>query len=368
MLSRAIVGSLHMSTILFIVGALVLLGLSALFSGLTLGLLSLSTFELKRKADLGNAEAKLVYPIRSHGNELLVSLLIGNVVVNAALTVVLDSFLPGNSVVSGFVTVFIATVLITFFGEILPQAFLYKNGLKFGAQLSPYLAIFLRVMRPIAGPIGHALDKAIGKDAPNIYSTDELVKILEEHERSEDSDIEADEIAIVRNAINFGDKLVRDVMTPKSVVTAVGQDEILSPSMLKELHDSGHSRFPVYTENLDTVVGTLFLRDLVDSKKHSKTAKAAMDKQVYFVKEDQALDHALNAFLRTKWHLFIVVNEFGETMGIITIEDIIEEIVGREIVDEFDRFDDMRQVATLQAKKKSRSASLVVGPGRPNLE
>lgn len=357
-----------MGTILLILFALTLLGMSALFSGLTLGLLSLSVFELKRKADLGNAEAKLVYPIRSHGNELLVSLLIGNVVVNAALTVVLDSFLPGNSVVSGVVTVIIATILITFFGEILPQAFLYKNGLKFGAQLSPYITIFMQIMRPLAGPIGRALDRAIGKDAPNIYSTDELVKILEEHERSEDSDIEADEIEIVRNAINFGDKLVRNVMTPKSVVTAVEQDEVLSPALLKELHESGHSRFPVYVENLDTIIGTLFLRDLVDSKKHSKTAKAAMDKQVYFVKEDHALDHALNAFLRTKWHLFIVVNEFGETLGIITIEDIIEEIMGREIVDEFDRFDDMRQVATLQAKKRARPSSRVIGPGRPTLE
>ena len=356
-----------MSNILLIVLSFGLLGLSALFSGLTLGLLSLSVFELKRKADLGNSEAKLVYPIRSKGNELLVALLVGNVIVNAALTVVLDSVLPGDTVVSGVVTVMVATVLITFFGEILPQAFLKKNGLTFGARLSPYIMGYLKLMTPISRTIGKLLDKTVGKDTPDIYSTDELVKILEEHEKSEDSDIEADEIEIVRNAINFGDKLVHNVMTPKSVVTAIDKDETLSPEVLKELHDSGHSRFPVYDEDLDNIVGILFLRDLVDTNKHSKTVSDAMVGDVYFVNESQALDHALNAFIRTKRHLFIVINEFKEMTGIITIEDIIEEIMGREIVDEFDKFDDMREVASLHAAKTKR-ASRIVGPDRPKLD
>ncbi len=356
-----------MSNILFLLLSLLLLGFSALFSGLTLGLLSLSVFELKRKADLGNGEAKLVYPIRSKGNELLVALLVGNVIVNAALTVVLDSFLPGDTVVSGVATVAIATILITFFGEILPQAFLKKNGLTFGARLSPYIMFYLKLMSPLSRTIGRLLDKTVGRDTPDIYSTDELVKILEEHEKSDDSDIEADEIAIVRNAINFGDKLVHDVMTPKSVVTAIDQDETLSPQVLKELHESGHSRFPVYEENLDTIVGILYLRDLVDTNKHSKTVRQAMAHDVYFVNESQALDHALNAFIHTKRHLFVVINEFKEVTGIITIEDIIEEIMGREIVDEFDRFDDMREVASLHAAKNKRT-SRIVGPGRPKLD
>ena len=356
-----------MSNILFLALSLVLLGLSALFSGLTLGLLSLSVFELKRKADLGSTEAKLVYPIRSKGNELLVALLVGNVVVNAALTIALDSFLPGDTVLSAVVAVVLATALITFFGEILPQAFLKKNGLTFGARLSPYIMIYLKLMTPISRTIGRMLDKTVGTDTPDIYSTDELVKILEEHEQSEDSDIEADEIAIVRNAMNFGDKLVHDVMTPKSVVTAIDKDETVSAVVLKELHESGHSRFPVYDETIDNIVGLLYLRDLVDTKKHSKTVKEAMSKDVYFVNDSQALDHALNAFIRTKTHLFIVVNEFKEVTGIITIEDIIEEIMGREIIDEFDRYDDMREVAALHATKTKR-ASRIVGPGRPELD
>lgn len=356
-----------MSNILFLALSLTLLGLSALFSGLTLGLLSLSSFELKRKADLGNTEAKLVYPIRSKGNELLVALLVGNVIVNSGLTIVLDSILPGDSITSAVLALVLATILITFFGEILPQAFLKKNGLKFGAMLSPYISVYLKITSPISRNIGRLLDKTVGKDVPAIYSNDELIKILEEHEASDDSTIEADEIAIVRNAINFGDRLVHDVMTPKSVVTAIDKDEILSPAVLSDLHASGHSRFPVYDETMDNIIGILYLRDLVDARKHSKTVKEAMSREVYFVNDSQVLDHALNAFIRTKRHLFIVINEFKEMTGIITIEDIIEEIMGREIVDEFDKYDDMREVASLHASK-IKQKSRIVGPGRPELD
>ena len=355
-----------MSNILFIVLGLGLLGLSALFSGLTLGLLSLSVFELKRKSDLGNPEAQLVYPIRARGNELLVSLLVGNVLVNAALTVVLDSFFPGSTAISGVIVVVLSTILITIFGEIIPQAFLKKNGLSFGATLAPYITFYLDIVRPLARPAGRILDKTIGSELPAIYSTNELVKILEEHEQSNDSDIEADEIAIVRNAINFGDKRVDDVMTPKSVVSAIEANEMITTGILKQLHDSGHSRFPVYEETLDEIIGILYLRDLVDVNRHDKTAAKAMNKQVHFVNENQALDHVLNAFIKTKQHLFMVVNEFKEVTGVITIEDIIEEIMGREIVDEFDKYDDMREVAALRGKKRIRSRT--IGIKQPTLD
>ena len=335
---------------------------------MTIGMFSLSAFELKRKADLGDAEAELVYPIRARGNELLVGLLIGNVLVNSALTVVLDSVLPGSTAIAGIFTVIIATVLITLFGEILPQAFLKQNGLKFGALIAPYLTWYLEFMRPFSGRLGFLLDKTVGSDAPTVYSTDELVRILEEHEESDDSDIEADEIAIVRNVLNFGDKLVHDVMTPKSVVTAIDKDEILSPAVLKELHESGHSRFPVYDGDLNNIIGTLYLRDLIDTNKHSQTAGKAMDRRMYFVNESKELDHALNAIIKTQHHLFIVVNEFKEMVGIVTIEDIIEEIMGREIIDEFDKFDDMREVAALEAGRKRKPRSRMIGRKAPTLD
>lgn len=329
-----------------LIGALLLLILSALFSGLTLGLMSLSSFELKRKMELGNDKAKAVYPIREKGNELLVTLLVGNVLVNAALTVLL------NSLLAGILAILVSTVFITIFGEILPQAALKKHGLSFGARFSKPIIGIMKLLKPVAYPLGKLLDRTIGDELPTIYSKEELIKILEEHEESIQSEIEADEVRIVENALKFGDFAIEDVMTPKSVIKAVEEEQKVNTGLLKDLHSSGNSRFPVYRENLDQVIGMPYLRDLVTHKTSEKTKAAdVMDRNVYFVNEKQKLDHALNAFLRTKNHLFIVVNEFQETVGIITIEDIIEQIIGAEIVDEFDKYDDMREVAKLMADK-----------------
>lgn len=330
----------------------ILLGLSGLLSGLTMGLMSLSVFELKRKCELGDTAAKMVYPIRARGNELLVSLIIGNVLVNSAIAVLLEAIMPGDNAFSGLITVIFATALITFFGEILPQSLLIKHGLSFSAMLSKQITFYLNTLRPISKPIAKVLDRAVGRELPTIYSTDELVKILEEHEQSQDSDIEEDELRIVRNALEFGDRKIGDIMTPKSMIAAIEKDEVLSLEVLKELHESGHSRFPVYDGTLDKIIGILFLRDLIDLRSIKNKAGDAANDRVYFVNEEELLDHALNAFLKTRFHLYIVVNEFSETVGLVTIEDIIEEIMGQEIVDEFDKFDDLREVALIKSSKK----------------
>ena len=328
--------------------SLLLLIMSALFSGLTLGLMSLSTFELKRKKELGDKRAIKVFPIRERGNELLATLIIGNVLVNAALTVMLNSFL------AGFMAVVIATVLITIFGEILPQAALKKHGLDFGARFARYIQWFMMLLWPITYPLAKVLDSTIGGDLPTIYSKGELVKILEEHEKSEDSSIEADELRIVENALQFGDRAIEEVMTPKSVVKTVSSTEPVGPVLMKELHETGFSRFPVYEEDEDNIVGILYLQDLIKPSKGRKYVRDLVVTDVYFVNEHLKLDHALNAFLRTKNHLFIAVNEFQEMVGVITIEDILEQIIGREIVDEFDKYDDMREVAKLEAHKRAQ--------------
>ena len=309
--------------------------------------MSLSVFELKRKKELGNTEAQLVYPLRKKGNELLVTLIVGNVLVNSALTVSLDSRF------SGVLAVVFSTILITLFGEIIPQAMLKKHALSFGARLAPYLSKVMLLMTPIAKPLAILLDRTIGDEIPAIYSKQELVKILEEHERSDDSEIEADELRIVENALKFGDITIEEVMTPKSVIGAVKVSDVIGPVLLDKLHKTGFSRFPVYEGSLDNIVGVLYMQDLVKQSKKQKSVSDVMTQKVYFVNENQKLDHALNAFLRTKHHMFIVVNEFQETVGIITIEDIIEQIIGHEIVDEFDNYDDMREVAAIQAKKRA---------------
>jgi CBS domain containing-hemolysin-like protein len=130
------------------------------------------------------------------------------------------------------------------------------------------------------------------------------------------------------------------------------EDEV-GPLFMDELHKSGHSRFPVYDpEKDDAIVGILYLRDLIGSKK-SGSVKALMSPQVYFVHEELDLNHALNGFIKTHHHLFIVINNFEEFVGILTIEDVLEQVLGRQIVDEFDAYENLREVALLRARKDS---------------
>ncbi len=337
-----------MSTIFIFIGVALLLGLSALFSGLTIGILSLNHYELKRKAQLGNKLAKVVFPIRALGHQLMVTLLIGNVVVNAAITVLLDSQ------VNGLLAVLLTTLFVVTFGEILPMAYLRRHGLEVTARLAPVLKRLIFILSPIAKPLGKLLDRWLGEEGPSVYSKEELYKILEEHEVSTDSDIEKDEVQIVRNALSFGDKQVRSVMTPRSVVNTVSSSDDIGPILLDELHKTGHSRFPVYNDKkAQNFVATLYLRDLIGAETGGKV-KDHMSKKVYYVHEEQPLDHALKAFLRTSHHLLVVVNSFEEFVGVVTMEDIIEEIIGHEITDEFDQYEDMREVAKSLAAKEVR--------------
>jgi metal transporter CNNM len=324
---------------------LLLLGFSALFSGLSLGLLSLSPQELKRKMELGSREAALIYPLRERGNQLLVTLLIGNVLVNSMFSIYLGKR------TAGLIAVIASTVLITIFGEIIPQAVFSRHALRLGSKVAPLVDKFMLILSPIAYPLSLMLDRTLGAELPPIFSKDELIKIVEEHSRSSDSDVEEDELRIVENALNFGDKLIEEVMTPRSVIEAIDQDEVISPVILDELHKTGFNRFPVYEGSIDKVVGTSILARPRAGKRQDHRQRRPWRAKAYFVNEKEKLDDVLNAFFKTKHHMFVVVNEFSEVVGLITIEDVIEEILGKQIVDEFDQYEDMRVVAKKQAQE-----------------
>lgn len=326
-----------------------LLGCSALFSGLTIGILSLNHYELKRKAQLGDKAARVVYPIKSYGNQLVVTLLIGNVVVNSAIAILL------NSQMNGLLALILTTFAVVLFAEIMPRAYLRNNSLEITAKLSPALRYLIAALSPVAKPLGQLLDKRVGAESPRIYSKEELFKILDEHKISPDSDIERDTIKIVRHALNFGDKHVREVMTPKRMVVSVSADDDIGPILIDELHKSGHSRFPVYNDKkAQNFVGTLYLHDLVGLKSSGKVS-GIMRKETFYVHEEQLLDHALRAFLKNNHHLFVVVNTFEEFVGVLSIEDVIEEIIGKQIVDEFDQHTDLRAVAKSLAESEAKA-------------
>ncbi len=143
------------------------------------------------------------------------------------------------------------------------------------------------------------------------------------------------------------------------MVQALEKDQKLSSKTLKQLKETGQSRFPVYAQALDNITGILYLYELAGVDVSEKTAGDMAKDSFFFVNGSQKLDHALNAFLRTKHHIFIVINKFTEVIGVVTMEDILEEIIGTEIVDEFDKYGDLRSVAAKIGKTKSETVNKV---------
>lgn len=161
-------------------------------------------------------------------------------------------------------------------------------------------------------------------------------------------------------AMAFPDTVIKEVMTPRSVIEAVNKVELLGPVVLDDLHKKGYSRLPVIENDVDHIVGMLHLRDVLTvdtAKKHTPRVESVMEKRVFYIHEDQTLEHALNAFIKTHHHLFVVVNEYRETVGLLSLEDVIESLIGREIVDEFDEHNDLRAVAMRNPRGNNQSAN-----------
>ena len=326
---------------------IVLIALSALFSGLTLGLMGLDVYDLERKMMHGDLLAKKVYPIRKRGNLLLTALLLGNVFVNAFLAVYLGSLASG--VVAGVA----ATALIFVFGEIIPQAVFSRYALRLGAMMVPLVRVLIFVLYPIIYPISKALDKMLGEEIPNVYSRKELISIIAEHEDSQESPIDEDEERIAHGALKFSQKKVEEIMTPRTVVVGVWEDKDVNKELADELLESGMSRFPVYEEeNQDVLKGLLYIRDLVGKDLKGKVRDLDL-RGIHYVPEDMPLDDLLNDFIKHRQHLFGVQDEFGGFSGVVTVEDVLEEILQREIVDEHDKHLDMRKFARAQKMKNS---------------
>ena len=183
-----------------------------------------------------------------------------------------------------------------------------------------------------------------------IFSREDLAELIDHSPEV----VGAKERALLGSALSFFDKKVSEVMTPRTVIDFIKKSEFLGPLVLDELHLLGHSRLPVIDGDLDHVVGVLHLRDLLslDDKK-STTAEKAMENKVYYIREDDSLEHALAGFIKTRHHLFVVINKNRETVGLVTLEDVMEALIGRRIVDEDDVYEDLRAVAEKEGKQNN---------------
>lgn len=184
--------------------------------------------------------------------------------------------------------------------------------------------------------------------AKRLDSREELQHMVAEA----DGLLSREEKDLITHSLQFDDRRVDEIMTPSSVIEGVEADEVLGPLTLDDLYKTCHSRFPVIEKDMDHVVGMLYVRDLltIDAKKKTTTARQAMEPRVFYIRNDHSLRQALTAFLKTHHHLFIVINEYRETVGLLSLEDVIEALLGRKIIDEFDQHDDLRKVAERNPK------------------
>jgi metal transporter CNNM len=318
----------------------VLIILSALFSSLTLGLLSLDTSALRRRAKHGDADAALVNPNREKGNQLLVTLILGYVVVNTTLSIFL------GSLASGLVAGVLATGLIVIFGEIIPQAIITRHALYYGAKTIWFTKIVLILFYPVAYPLAKILDWFLGTELPTYYTKSELMDIISEHEESELSQVDADEERIIHGALQFSHLRVREVMTEASEVVQFDENQRLNDAFFAEIKEQGFSRLPVYSGSKGNLVGLLYVQDLIIENENIsiKQPEEAFDRRFMTVRPDALLDTVLARMLKHRQHLAIVKNKNQQFLGVISLEDIIEEIIQLEIQDEDD--DEWEKIST----------------------
>uniref|UniRef100_A0A671K419 Metal transporter n=1 Tax=Sinocyclocheilus anshuiensis TaxID=1608454 RepID=A0A671K419_9TELE len=343
-----------------------LLVLSGMFSGLNLGLMALDPMELRIVQSCGtNKEkkyARKIEPIRSKGNYLLCSLLLGNVLVNTTLTILLDDLIG-----SGLGAVVASTVGIVIFGEIVPQALCSRHGLAVGANTIMLTKFFMLLTFPLSFPVSKLLDYILGQEIGTVYNREKLVEMLKVTEPY--NDLVKEELNIIQGALELRTKTVEDVMTPLSNCFMIHTDALLDFNTMSEIMESGYTRIPVYDTECSNIMDILYVKDLAfvdpDDCTTLKTVTKFYNHPVHFVFHDTKLDAMLEEFKKGKSHLAIVqkVNNEGEgdpfyeVLGLVTLEDVIEEIIKSEILDESDLYTDNRNRKQVDPDKNKRDFS-----------
>jgi len=311
-----------------------LLLLSGLFSGLNLGFMSLGKEDLERKIKGGDRRAKIVYKLRKNGNLLLCTILIGNVLVNNTLAVYMGEMFTGTF------AIIVSTALIVVFGEIIPQALCARYPLQIGAAAAPIFKVFMYALWLVCWPLSKAMDYFLGPEPPTRHTKFEITEMVKDHQLDSASEIDLKEANTVLGALTFSDKTAREVMTPKKNVYRFYEDQKLTTELIEDIKKKGHTRIPVFKSKKDQVVGVVLVKKLLGVRKGSSVVRQSMEPIT--VKDDTTLDDILDIFRTANQHLLIVVDEHENVLGIITLEDIVEEVFGYEILDETDTYVDMR--------------------------
>lgn len=283
-----------------------LLVLSGMFSGLNLGLMALDPMELRIVQSCGTDKekkyARKIEPIRSKGNYLLCSLLLGNVLVNTTLTILLDDLIG-----SGLGAVVASTIGIVIFGEIVPQALCSRHGLAVGANTIVLTKFFMLLTLPLSYPISRLLDVLLGQEIGTVYNREKLVEMLKVTEPY--NDLDKEELNMIQGALELRTKTVEDVMTPLANCFMIQADAVLDFNTMTEIMESGYTRIPVYDDERSNIVDILYVKDLAfvdpDDCTTLKTITKFYNHPVHFVFHDTKLDAMLEEFKKgVSAHLF----------------------------------------------------------------
>ncbi|KAG4032880.1 hypothetical protein MFRU_006g03400 [Monilinia fructicola] len=336
---------------LYLSVAAVLVLLGGAFAGLTIALMGQDGVYLQVIATSGEGKeqrhAQKVYGLLQKGKHwVLVTLLLSNVIVNETLPIVLDRSLGG-----GWPAVLGSTILIVIFGEVIPQSICVRYGLSIGAFMAPPVLGLMWLLAPVAWPTAKLLDKLLGEDHGTVYKKSGLKTLVTLHKTlgtSPSDRLNQDEVTIISAVLDLKEKAVGDIMTPMDDVFTMSADTVLDEDTMNVILSAGYSRIPIYEPgNEKNFVGMLLVKILItydpeDCKRVSDFALATLPETR---PETSCLD-IVNFFQEGKSHMVLVSEYPGENFGatgVVTLEDVIEELIGEEIIDESDVYIDVHK-------------------------
>lgn len=317
---------------------IILLGCSALISGAEVALFSLTKSNIEEGVENNSAPMQIIATLLERPKKLLATILVANNFINIAI-VLLFAFIGEtlfrsvtHSILRFFLEVVSATFLILLFGEIIPKIYASRNSVKFSSFMARPLKILDVLFSPLSLPMRYVtlkIQNKFGKQRSNL-SVDQLSQALE----LSNEDTTQEEQKLLQGIVSFGNTDTKQVMRPRMDLFALNIDTPFE-AIIKDIIDNGYSRIPVYEESIDTIKGVLYVKDLLPHLNKKTFNWTSILREPFFVPENKKLDDLMVEFQTKKVHLAVVVDEYGGTSGLVSLEDIIEEIVG-DISDEYD--------------------------------
>ncbi|MFM9824931.1 gliding motility-associated protein GldE [Flavobacterium sp.] len=330
---------IDLNTVVDFIAIFVLLFCSALVSGAEVALFSLSQKDIDETLQNHPSKGEIISNLLEKPKKLLATLLIANNFINIGV-VILFSFIGNNlfltikpPILKFSIEVILVAFLILLFGEVLPKVYASRNNKKFSRLIAPVISSLVKILSPVSFPLRlmtKYLHKKLGKQKSN-FSVEQLSQALEMTDSDETS---SEEQKILEGIVTFGNTDTKQVMCPRMDIFAIEIEEPFKV-IYSKIVEKGFSRIPVYRDNIDQIEGVLFVKDLLRHIDKEEFDWNSLIREPFFVPENKKIDNLLKDFQSMKSHLAIVVDEYGGTSGLVSLEDIIEEIVG-DISDEFE--------------------------------